>query len=76
VNFEHDHWFDVPAEENRHIECSFCIPSNEICIVQVTNLLLQPCHVSSVFTCPLYIMECFSHSSLILFFLVLYSYLY
>ena len=38
VNFEHDKWFDVPLEQNQQIECSFCIPSNDACVVQVNSI--------------------------------------
>lgn len=33
VSFQPDTWSDVPLETNQHIEYSFCIPSNDTCIV-------------------------------------------
>ena len=40
VSFEPDKWFDVPLEQNRQIECSFCLPANETCVVQVNSTSL------------------------------------
>jgi len=41
VSFEPDKWSDVPVEQNRHIESSFCKPYNDVCIVQVHSAALS-----------------------------------
>jgi len=55
VSFEHDKWLDVPVDENRHIEGSFCIPFNDSCFVHVGSILLCVCNLLLYLFCPVWI---------------------
>jgi len=37
-------WSDIPPEANQHTECCYCIPSNDVCIVQVNIFHMHMVH--------------------------------